>query len=85
MEPGACACTAGSPWLVGLAGLGALLDCALEQQCVYERLGEIAAQLALADVELLRAQARWPARGAVSLKPPRGSEVIALLGVRRAP
>jgi hypothetical protein len=29
-----------------------LLDGAFEQQCVYEGLGEVAAQLALGDVEL---------------------------------
>ena len=46
-----------------------------------ERLREVAAQLALVDVELLGEQARWTAGGAVALKPARRADVIALLGV----
>ena len=52
---------------------------AFEEQRVHERLGEVAAQLALADVELFGEQAGRSACGAVSFKPARGCSVIALL------
>src|SRR3954468_17613587 len=54
---------------------------ALEQQGVDEGLGEVAAELALADVELLGEQAGGAAGGAVALEPGEGEGHIALLSV----
>ena len=51
----------------------------LEQQGVDERLGEVAAQLALADVVLLGEEAGWPAGGPVALEPADGLGGPALL------
>ena len=46
-----------------------------------EGLGEVAAQLALGDVEFFGEQAGWAAGGAVAFKPAGGGDVLALLVV----
>ena len=54
---------------------------AFEQQRVDERLRQVAAQLALGDVELLGEEAGRAAGGAVALEPAGGGHRVALLGV----
>ena len=68
---------AASPALLRLE----LLDGTLEQQRVHESLWEVASQLVLRDVELLRVQRRRPAGGTGALEPAGGKDVVALLGV----
>ncbi len=48
---------------------------------MYESLREVASQLALRDVELLRVEGRGPARGTAALEPAGSGDVVALLGV----
>src|SRR5579884_2232005 len=54
-----------------------LVERALEQECVHERLRQVAAELALGDVELLRKQPRRAAGGAVALEPACGRDGVA--------
>ena len=58
---------------VGVSRSRGLGDRAVQQQRVDERLGQVAAQLALGDVELLGEQPRRAAGGAVALEPARGA------------
>ena len=51
----------------------------LEQACVHEGLRQVAAQLALADVELLGEQSRRRARRSAALEPPQGLGALSLL------
>ena len=54
---------------------------AFEEHGVYEGLGEVAAELALADVEFFGEQRGGSAGSAGSFEPACGGEVVVLLGV----
>ena len=55
---------------------------ALDEQRVHECLGEVAAQLALTDVELLGEQPRGPARGPIPFEPASCAGHVALVEQR---
>src|SRR4051812_44390157 len=60
---------------------GTVNGSALEQEGVHKALREIAAELALVNVEFLGVEAGWAAGGAVPFKPPGGADVVAVSGV----